>query len=85
MASLREGRDEVGRAAFRLLRSAADGGLDLDQAPYVAAAALNPHAYAEARRMLSAPRERWRAWAELVPEPARARLLALPTRNTAAA
>jgi hypothetical protein len=85
MASLREGRDEVGRAAFRLLRSAAEGGLDDDRAAYVGAAALNPHAFGEARRQLSAPPAVWERWAALVPDPARSRLLSLAGSEAAAA
>ena len=85
MASLREGRDEVGRAAFRILRSVAEGGRDERDAAYVGAAALNPHAYAEARRRLTAAPSVWKRWAELVPDPARSRLLALAGSEAAAA
>lgn len=85
MSSLREGRDEVGRAAFRILRSAAEGSLDDDRAAYVGAAALNPHAFAEARRQLYAPAAVWRRWAELVPDPARSRLLSMADTEAAAA
>ena len=73
----RAGRDVVGRAAFRVLRDAAEGSLGGDEeAPYVAAAVLNPHAYAEAKRKLATPGRPvdWLRWAELAPEPARARL-----------
>ena len=74
---LAEGRDEIGRAAYRLLRAVADGSFGPEQdAPYVAAAVLNPHGFAEARRQLVAPEHSaaWERWAELVPDPARARL-----------
>jgi hypothetical protein len=67
----------VGRAAFRVLRQAAEGLLAGDErAPYVAAAVLNPHAYDEAKRRLVAPGSPvdWLRWAELAPDPARARL-----------
>jgi hypothetical protein len=87
MDQLHRGRDEIGRAAFRVLRSAAAGELGDDAAPYVAAAVLNVHAYAEAQRAILAPGqgEQWRHWAELVPEPARARLRGFADRTEAAA
>ena len=74
--ALRRGRDEVGRAALRLLRSAGEGKLDADRAPYVAAAVLNAHAYAEVADRVLAPGQEaaWSRWAGLVPEPARNRL-----------
>jgi hypothetical protein len=71
------GRDVVGRSAFCILRQAAEGVLGGDdRAPYVAAAVLNPHAYAEARRKLITPGRTidWLRWADLAPDPARARL-----------
>jgi hypothetical protein len=76
---LERGRDEVGRAAFRVLRDASEGDLDDAAAPYVAAAVLNPHAYDEARRKLRPPgrAEHWRRWADLSTDPARSRLLGL--------
>ncbi len=77
MSQLADGRDEVGRAAFRILRSASTGALDEAAAPYVAAAVLNVRGYAEAQRAILAPGQRahWLRWAELTPDPARARLL----------
>jgi hypothetical protein len=77
MAQLREGRDEVSRAAFRILRSAVDGAVEPDAAPYVAAACLNVQAHEQAHRRILAPgqRQTWLRWAALVPDPARARLL----------
>ena len=77
MEQFRSGRDEVGRAAFRILRSASEGALEVDAAPYVGAAVLNVHAYGEAQRQILAPGQQphWVSWAELVPEPARSRLL----------
>jgi hypothetical protein len=77
MTQLREGRDEVGRAAFRILRRAAEGSLEDAAAPYVAAAVLNVPAYGEAQRAVLAPGQQgiWLHWAERVPEPARGRLL----------
>ncbi len=84
MASLRRGRDELGRAAFRILRDVAEGCADGDRrAPYVAAAVLNPHGYAEARRHLAGSAQ-WAQWAERVPEPARGRLWALAGVDAAA-
>jgi len=88
MRQLREGRDEVGRAAYRILRSVADGTFGGDErAPYVAAAVLNAHAHPEARRQLLAPgqRDHWLRWAELAPEPARGRLIEFAERSGAEA
>jgi hypothetical protein len=85
MESLRDGRDEIGRAALRILRSAAEGDFGPDQqAPYVGAAVLNPRAYREARRTGLSSKELAR-WAGLVPEPARARLIALSRPGESAA
>jgi hypothetical protein len=68
-----------------VLRSAAAGGLEDRAAPYVAAAVLNVHAYAEAQRAILAPGqgEQWRHWAELVPGPARGRRRGFADRNEA--
>jgi hypothetical protein len=92
LASARErlanGRDEIGRAAFRILRSVAEGTFGTDEdAPYVAAAAVNAHAYAEALKQLVHPQHRagWERWSPLVPEPARGRLLRLGELSEAAA
>ena len=88
MQQLRDGRDEMGRAAFRILRAAAEGTFGaVERAPYVAAAVLNPHAYDEARRELVASSHRagWVRWAERVPEPARGRLRRLAEQSAAAA
>jgi hypothetical protein len=88
LRQLREGRDEIGRAAFRILRSVADGSYAGDErAAYVAAAVLNAHAHQEARRQLVAPgqRDNWLRWAELVPDPARGRLTELAERSGAEA
>jgi len=77
MGQLRGGRDEVGRAAYRILQRAMDGGIAQRDAAYVAAAAQNPHADSEARsRLLRGGQvEVWSRWAAMVPEPARSRLL----------
>lgn len=77
LEQLRDGRDEIGRAAYRVLSRAREGRIDEDDAAYVAAAALNPHAAAqlERGRLGVSGREAWQRWAELVPEPGRSRLL----------
>ena len=56
-------------------------------APYVAAAVLNPHAYAEAQRKLVAPGQpsEWLRWARLAPEPASTRLRCLAEASVEAA
>jgi hypothetical protein len=76
MDALGRGRDEIGRAALRILRSAGHGTLEADRAPYVAAAVLNAHAHAEVRDRVLAPGQgsAWSRWADLAPEPARSRL-----------
>jgi hypothetical protein len=76
-AQLRSGRDEIPRAAFRVLRRAADGTLPQAEAPHVAAAILQPGARADARRMLvrEGQYDVWARWAALVHEPARGLLL----------
>jgi len=78
MAQLRSGRDEVSRAAFRILRQASEGPADPAVAPYVAASACSPEAYAQARRAIVRPgQEGWEEWAALATGPAQARLLEL--------
>ena len=76
LKALGRGRDEIGRAALRILRSAGDGTLDAERAPYVGAAVLNAHAYAEVdgRVLAHGQASAWAGWADLVPEPARSRL-----------
>jgi hypothetical protein len=76
-AQLRAGRDEIPRAAFRILRRAADGTLKDSDAPHVAAAVLQPAARADARRMLvrEGQYDVWALWAAVVHEPARGLLL----------
>lgn len=86
--ALARGRDEVGRAAYRILRGAAEGTLGSDDdAAYVAAAVVHPHGYAEACRRLLRPEHRaaWEHWAGLVPDPARGRLRRLAESSGAAA
>lgn len=87
---LARGCDEVGRAAYRILESVADGTFGpASDAPYVAAALVNVHAYAAAQRSLARPEavEGWATWLPLVPEPARTRLRLLIelSRGSAAA
>ena len=56
MDQLRGGRDEIGRAAYRILRAVAEGSFGPEEdASYVAAAVLNPHGFAEARTQLVGP------------------------------
>ena len=84
---LRQGRDEIGRAAFRVLRGAVAGDVpDLDVA-FVAAAALNPFAHGEALAKLCHPgsRDAWLQWAALAPEPGHRRLLTLARASAVAA
>ena len=74
--SLGRGRDEIGRAALRILRSAGEGALATDRAAYVAASVLNAHAFAEVPTRVVSPgqHDAWSGWAALAPEPARSRL-----------
>jgi hypothetical protein len=74
--SLGRGRDEIGRAALRILRSAGGGTLAADRAAYVAASVLNAHAFPEVRKrvLLQGQHAAWLGWAALAPEPARSRL-----------
>lgn len=76
-AQLRAGRDEIPRAAFRILRRAVDGTLQDSDAPHVAAAVLQPSARADARRLLvrEGQYDAWARWAALVHQPARGLLL----------
>ncbi|RYC10482.1 hypothetical protein [Nocardioides zhouii] len=78
-AQLRSGRDEIPRAAFRILRRAADGVIQQSEAPHIAAAILQPAARADARRLLvrDGHYDVWARWASLVHEPARGLLLNL--------
>jgi hypothetical protein len=88
LEQLADGRDEIGRAAYRLLRSAAEGSLGSDDdAPYVAAAVVNAHGYAEAQRTLVRPecQTAWERWSQLAVDPARGRLLRLAQMSSAAA
>ena len=85
-AQLRSGRDEIPRAAFRILWRAADGAVQQSDAAHVAAAVLQPGARADARRMLlrEGQYDVWARWAALVHEPARGLLLDLAEGSRAA-
>jgi hypothetical protein len=85
-AQLHSGRDEIPRAAFRILRRAADGEIPDSDAPHVAAAVLQPGARADARRMLvrEGQYDVWARWAALVHPPARGLLLDLAEASRAA-
>lgn len=84
-AQLRAGRDEIPRAAFRVLRRAAEGAVHESDAAQVAAAILQPGARADARRMLvrEGRYDVWARWAGLVHEPARSLLLDLADASRA--
>jgi hypothetical protein len=86
-AQLRAGRDEIPRAAFRILRRAADGAVPDTDAPHVAAAVLQPAARADARRFLvrEGQYDVWARWAAMVHEPARGLLLAFAEASRTAA
>ncbi|GAB3038665.1 hypothetical protein GCM10011376_33890 [Nocardioides flavus (ex Wang et al. 2016)] len=85
-AQLRSGRDEIPRAAFRVLRRAVDGDVLQSDAAHVAAAILQPGARKDARRMLvrDGSYGAWARWAELVHPPARGLLLDLAEASRAA-
>lgn len=87
MCQLREGRDESSRAAYRILSRARSGEIDPTDQAYVAAAALFPKAYDDARRRLMRPGDQdvWAGWADRAAEPARTRLLALAAACPASA
>lgn len=75
---LARGSDEVGRAAYTIVRQVAEGRTGPEVTPaVVAAAVLQPHAWDEAQRSPAGDPDTWRAWARQVPEPARSRLLRL--------
>ena len=88
MDQLRGGRDEIGRAAYRILRAVAEETFGTEEdAPYVAAAVVNPHGFAEAQKQLVAPshRKAWEHWSRLVPAPAQDRLARLAALSAEAA
>ena len=77
MKQLHSGRDEVGRAAYRILQRSVDGDLAHRDSAYLAAAVQNPRADSEARSKLlrEGQHEVWSHWASVVSEPARRRIL----------
>ena len=86
LTQLARGRDEIGRSAYRILCRVAEGRFGPDHlAPYVAAAVLNAHAYAElrARPSTGAAVDAWKYWADLVPEPAKGRFQRLGRQRAA--
>lgn len=87
MRQLREGRDEVGRAAYRVLERAGRGEVAAADHAYVGAAVLNVHAFDDLQRRprSAAEPDRFGEWATRVVEPARGRLLELagPGRSAA--
>jgi hypothetical protein len=87
MSQLRAGRDEVGRAAYRILQRASEGAPDDEDASHVGAAALTVHAHQDAQRRILSPGQQrhWVRWAGLVPSPARTRLMAFAEATAEAA
>lgn len=87
MQQLREGRDEIGRAAYRVLDRARRGDVAATDHCYVAAAALNVRAFDDMRRQTVGvdDADHWAEWAERVVAPARGRLLALARLGRSAA
>lgn len=79
---LREGRDEVSRASFRILERARLGEIEASDQAYVAAAVLNVRAFDDLcrRRPQAGDAASWAHWAQLVPRPARDRLAVLADR-----
>lgn len=75
MMQLRGGRDEIGRAAYRILEQARRLDIAPADATYVGAALLNVHAFKTMRRdvVQTGSPGAWAAWRQLLPEPARRR------------
>jgi hypothetical protein len=86
---LRDGRDEISRAAYRVLDRARRGDVAASDQAYVGAAALNVHAFADMRRETlragAACGAVWATWAARVAGPARGRLLRLADGGRSAA
>lgn len=87
MQQLREGRDEISRAAYRVLDRARRGEVTASDHAYVGAAALNVKAFRDVRRETarSGGSDCWAEWAERVAGPARSRLLVLARVGRSAA
>lgn len=87
LQQLREGRDEVGRAAYRVLERARRGDVAAADHGYVAAAVLNVPAFDDLRRQLvrRAEPNQFGVWADRVVDPARGRLLELAALGRSAA
>lgn len=79
MQQLREGRDEVSRAAYRVLERARTGELGPADQAYVGAAALDVRAFDDHRRQMirSDEPDCWAMWIDRLAEPARGRISAL--------
>jgi len=87
MQQLRSGRDEVGRAAYRVLERARRGDLAATDHAYIGAAAMNVRAFDDVRRRMMRTDEpdHWAEWADRMPDPARGRVLALGRMGRSAA
>jgi len=79
MQQLREGRDEVSRAAYRILERARTGDVEAADQAYVGAAVLNVAAFGDLRRQMvrSDEPDCWAQWVGRLVEPARGRVEAL--------
>lgn len=79
---LRSGRDEVSRAAYRILERARRGDVAAADQAYVGSALLKPRAFDDVRRRLLRTDDSfscldWADWADRLLEPSRGRVLAL--------
>jgi hypothetical protein len=79
LQQLREGRDEISAAAYRILARVAQGTISESDHVYVAAAIRHQRAYEDAARRLvrAGEPEPWLTWAGRLQEPARRRMPAL--------
>lgn len=84
---LREGRDEISRAAYRVLERARKGNVDAADQAYVGAAVLNVRAFDDLRRQMVRTDEPdcWAEWADRLAEPAGSRVRALARLGRSAA
>lgn len=76
LRQLRGGRDEISRAAYRILLRAAQGDIAATDQALVAAAVMYPKAFADIQRCFPASGA-WGSWVDRVPEPARSRIRTL--------